>query len=132
VVISLRQNTEALQSINDNFIYDVQDEWLADASDNAELTGIVAKANAGESMNDVERLRYYYWVMRQLNLWEVAFIRNSEGVMPPSQWAASDKSFRYLVPSRMPEDTCNRENFGFGDGFRNHVDAAYAERRNKP
>jgi len=60
VVISLRQNTEALQSINDNFIYDVKDEWLADASDNAELTGIVAKANAGESMNDIERLRYYY------------------------------------------------------------------------
>lgn len=132
MVASLRQNTETLQAINDNFIYQLQDERMAIVSENAELAAIIVKASAGDEMTEPERLRYNFWILRELSLWEVAFSRNSDGVMPPAQWAAWDSSFRRRVPAILPEEVWNDEKYGYGDEFRNHVDAAYADMRRLP
>jgi len=129
VVISLNQNTAALQSINDNFVYELQNERLSNVSNNAELAEIVVRAAAGEELSEAEQLRYKFWVMRDLNAWEMAFIRHTEGMMPPSQWIAWDESFRNSVLSRMPDHFWNDERTGYGEDFQKHVDAAYAEKR---
>ena len=132
VVVSLKQNTAALQSINDNFIYELQDERLADVSDNAELAKIVAKAGAGEALSEVEQLRYDFWMYRHVSAWEIAFSRHAEGMMPPSQWIAWDESFKDSVIRRLPGESWVRMQTGYGDEFKNHVDAAYAEMRQSP
>ena len=127
VVISLRQNTAALQLNNDRFIYELQDQRLAIVSDNAELAELIVKARAGEELSDVEQLRYDFWVYRDLNAWEIAFSRHAVGLMPPSQWIAWDESFRDSVIRRLPEESWNRLRTGYGDGFKNHIDSVYAE-----
>ena len=129
VVASLKQNTAALQSINDNFVYELQNERLSSVSNNAELAEIVVRAAAGEELSETEQLRYEFWVMRDLNAWEMAYIRHAEGMMPPSQWIAWDESFRNSVLSRMPEEFWNNERTSYGENFQKHVDAAYAEKR---
>lgn len=132
VVVSLKQNTAALQSINDNFVYELQDERLANVSNNAELADLIVRARAGEALSEAEELRYEFWVTRDLNAWEIAFIRHTEGMMPPSQWTAWDESFKDTVVTRLPEDRWNRQRTGYGEDFKNHVDAAYAEKRQLP
>jgi hypothetical protein len=127
VVVSLNQNTAALQSINDNLVYELQDARFADTSNIAELADLVVKAGAGEVLSKTEQLRFEYWVLRDLNLWELAFSRHSEGMMPPSQWLSWDESFTDLVISRFPEETWKRYGTGYGEEFKKHVDAAYAE-----
>ena len=84
VVVSLNQNTAALQSINDNFLYQLQDSRLSDVS-NKDLSEVIAKALAGDQLDSAEQLRFDFWVTRELNMWELAFIRHQEGLMPPSQ-----------------------------------------------
>jgi hypothetical protein len=127
VVVSLNQNTAALQSINDNLIYELQDARLADTSNNAELADLVVKTRAGEVLSEAEQLRIEYWVLRELNLWELAFSRHREGMMPPSQWISWDESFKDFVISRLPEETWKGYRTGYGEEFKKHVDDAYSK-----
>jgi hypothetical protein len=127
VVVSLNQNTAALQSINDNLIYELQDERMADVSNNAELADIVVRARAGEELSEAEQLRFFFWVSRDLATWELAFNRHIEGMMPPAQWIAWDESFKANITSRLPQGNWNSSKTGYGEEFKKHVDAAYAD-----
>jgi hypothetical protein len=127
VVLSLNQNTAALRSVNDNLIYELQDERLADASNNAELADIVVRARAGEELSEAEQLQFFFWVSRDLATWELAFNRHREGMMPPAQWIAWDESFKANITSRLREETWNSSKIGYGGDFQKHVDAAYAQ-----
>ena len=79
VVASINQTTKSLKSINDNFLYGLQHERLRDVSTDGELVSIVDKFYSGEDVTDAERLRYRFWALQEINMWEIAFIRYSEG-----------------------------------------------------
>ena len=129
VVISLNQNTAAIQSANDNFLYQLEDARMADITGSSEMADLLFRVSRGEVLSEAERFRYEYWVLRQVNFWELAFTRHEEGMMPPSQWISWDASFRSTVIARLPRETWNRSNAWYGQAFRTHVDAAYAEQQ---
>ena len=86
VVFSINQNTDALQANNDNFLYDLQNQLLSDSSMDGELAEIIVKFGAGEELTEVETYRYRNHRLKSMNMWEIAYIRYREGLMPPRQW----------------------------------------------
>lgn len=57
VVTSIDQNTKSLQSINDNFLYELQNQRLRDVSNDSELASIVDRYYAGEDLTRAETRR---------------------------------------------------------------------------
>ena len=126
VVYSIDQNTASLRSINDNFLYELQDEKLSDASNNGELASIIVRYHAGEELSQAEQARYGYWTTRHLNMWELAFNRYNEGLLPPNQWIAWDTMFAQTIPGDITKESWFRQRYGYGERFANHVDAIYS------
>ena len=126
VVVSLNQNTVAVQVSNDNFLYQLEDARMADVTSDPEMADVFYRASSGEELSEAERFRYEYWVLRQLNVWEIAFIRYRDGLMPASQWQSWDESLSWTVPSRLSHETWTQYRTGYRAEFRSHVDAAYA------
>src|SRR5210317_1501605 len=86
VVASIDQNTKSLQSINDNFLYELQNQRLRDVSNDSELASIIDRYFAGEDLTSAERRQYFSWQLQELNMWEIAFTRYNEGLLPAKQW----------------------------------------------
>lgn len=126
VVVSLNQNTMAVQASNDNFLYQLEDARMADITSDPEMADVFYRASSGEELSQAELFRYEYWVLRQLNVWEIAFIRYRDGLMPASQWQSWDESLSSTVISRLAHETWLHYRTGYRSEFRNHVDAAYA------
>ena len=126
VVVSLNQNTAGVQASNDNFLYQLEDARMADVTSDKEMADLFFRASSGAELSESERFRYEYWVLRQLNVWEIAFIRYRDGLMPASQWQSWDESLSSTVTSRLSIETWNRNRTGYRSEFRSHVDAAYA------
>ena len=131
VVVSLNQNTMAVQAINDNFLYQLEDSRMADITSNPDMADLFYRASSGEQLSEAELFRYEYWVLRQLNIWEIAFIRHRDGLMPSSQWQSWDASLSWAVTSRLSYETWSRYRLAYRSEFRSHVDAAYAARQSK-
>jgi hypothetical protein len=125
VVVSLNRNTAAVQASNDNFLYQLEDARMAEITGNQEMADLFFRASSGEELGQAELFRYEYWVLRQLNIWEVAFIRYRDGLMPNSQWQSWDESLSSTVTARLSSETWNRYRNGYRSEFRSHVDAAY-------
>jgi hypothetical protein len=68
VIVSLNQNTAALQSINDNFLYELQDAQLSAVHSDSELADIIVKFVTGESLGPAEQLRLDYWMIREVSM----------------------------------------------------------------
>jgi hypothetical protein len=116
-----------LQSINDNFLYELQDAQLSAVHSDSELADIIVKFIAGESLGPAEQLRLDYFMIREVSMWELAFIRHSEGLMPPAQWTAWESSFfdgtiRYLTKEKWDEWSS-----GYGEEFSKYVELKYSE-----
>jgi len=126
VVLSLNQNTAAIQAGNDNFLYQLEDSRMADMTSNPEMADLFFRASSGAELSEAEQFRYQYWVLRQVNVWEIAFIRHLDGLMPASQWQSWDKSLSSIVTSRLSQDTWDAYSFTYRSEFKDHVDAAFA------
>ena len=126
VVVSLNQNTVAIQAGNDNFLYQLEDARMSDITSDPVMAELFYRASSGEELSQVELFRYEYWVLRQVNVWEMAFVRYRDGLMPALQWQSWDESFSSTVTSRLSYETWNRFSAGYRSEFRNHVEAAYA------
>lgn len=126
VVVSVNQNTAALRSVNDNFLYEIADARIADLQNDPELARLLLQRQSGEPLDPIAEMRVDYWVLRAMNAWELAFTRHAEGLMPPSQWEAWNVSFIDVATSNLPFETWDSYKVGYGEAFRAHVDAAYA------
>jgi len=126
VVSSIDQNTAALQSINDNFLYEIQVQRLSDASTDNELASIIFKFEAGHELNEVEELRYRFWSASELMLWEVAYIRYHAGLLPPKQWKTWNDMWTVDMPKQIPEERWSQIRYSYDDDFVEHVDAVYS------
>lgn len=126
VVASIDQNTRSLQSINDNFLYDLQSRRLRDVISDHEFASIVDRFYAGEELTSVELRRYNYWQVQNINIWEIAFNRYNEGLLPEGQWNAWNNYLSRTMPQAYPEDRWSEVKQSFGEDFVEHIDAAYA------
>ena len=127
VIVSLNQNTAALQSINDDFLYELQDARLSAVQNDTDLANILVKVFAGEFLGPAERVRFDYWMIREINMWELAFIRHSEGLMPPAQWVAWETSFITSALPYVPKETWDEWRSGYGEEFREYMDQLYLD-----
>jgi len=126
VVSSIDQNTKSLQSINDNFLYELQSQRLRDVTNDGELASILDKAFAGKDLTNSEKRRYRYWQQQNVNSWELAFNRYKDELLPEAQWNAWDRYWSADIPASVTEEQWSAIRYQYGDDFAAHVDAAYA------
>jgi hypothetical protein len=126
VVASIDQNTKSLQSLNDNFLYELQSQRLRDVISDHEFASIVDRFVAGEDLTSVELRRYRYWQLQDINIWEIAFNRYNEGLLPEGQWTAWDRYFGDKLKTAYPEEWWAAIRHQYGDAFAGHLDAVYA------
>ena len=125
VVYSINQNTAALQASNDNFLYDIQNQRLSAMSGDGELAEIIVKFDAGQTLTDVEEFRYRKHLAKSMNIWEIAYIRRREGLMPETQWESWDRYMSMDMPRDFPHEWWSDLRHGYDANFADHVDAAY-------
>lgn len=125
VVASIDQNTRSLQSLNDNFLYELENQRLHDVINDPEFASIVDRFVAGEELTSVEMRRYRIWQRLDINIWEIAFNRYNEGLLPEGQWKAWDNYFRGKLADAYPEEWWSATRKEYGDDFAKHLDAVY-------
>ena len=126
VIYSINQNTGSLQASNDNFIYQLQDARLSDLNDNGELAAIMVKFSSGEELTREESLRHRIYMARGVNLWELAYVRYREGLMPVNQWETWDDMWSSSMPKDLPRESWLRLRPYYDDEFVEHVNSVYA------
>ena len=125
VAYSINQNTAALQAINDNFLYELQNQRLSDVSIDGDLATIIVKFTDGQELTDSELLRYRFWMTQELNMWELAFLRFRDGLLPPRQWKTWDAMWSKDIPLQIPVEWWSNYRYQFDTEFAVHVDEAY-------
>jgi len=128
VVASLNQNTEALQSLNDNFLYELTDSRLSDITSGVPLAEIFAKVDANEPISPAEKIHYDSWMTREIDIWELAFTRHQDGLMPPTQWIAWEASFINGTIPYLPKEQWDEGASGYGAEFQEYMEGIYAKR----
>ncbi|MCG8449636.1 MAG: hypothetical protein MI725_08660 [Pirellulales bacterium] len=126
VAFSIKQNTAAVQAANENFLYELQYRRLGETTTNEELASIIVKFSADEQLSDVEAVRYSSWAVQDLGMWEIAYLRHKEGLLPSEQWKAWDRAWTTGVPKSFPEEWWQTVKHQFGDEFVQHVETAYS------
>ena len=126
VAFSIKQNTAAVQAANENFLYELQHRRLGETTTDGELASIIVKFDAKEPLTDVETVRYSSWAVQDLSMWEIAYLRHKEGLLPSEQWEAWDRTWATGVPKSFPEKWWPTIKHQFGDEFVRHVEAAYS------
>jgi len=126
VVSSIRQNTAAMHTTNDNFIYERQDAIVAALATNPSLAEISAKHNNDEDLSEVEHLRLWNQLFRDLLLWELAFVRLNEGLFSPAQWSEWNRVYSIQFLSEFPKSWWAESRQWVTEEFAAHVDSVYA------
>ncbi len=126
VAFNISQNTRVMQTANDNFLYERQDEILNTVVESSEFASIYLKhLNDGE-LTAVEELRVQYHVFRDLFMWELAYVRNQEGLFAQDQWYSWNKSYSIQFISDFPSEWWEESRKWVRDDFAAYVDAVYA------
>ncbi|MDH3990400.1 MAG: hypothetical protein OEV34_14795 [Gammaproteobacteria bacterium] len=127
VVLSLNQNTEALRSSNDNYLYELMDQHLSDVQLDPNFAQIILKSASSEALSPEEELRLEIWIFRQLNTWELAFSRYQDGLMDPTDWSEWSETFSANILQLLSKEKWNQSKVGYGKDFVKYVDAIYAD-----
>jgi hypothetical protein len=126
VAFNVSQNTRVMQAANDNFLYETQDEILNTVVENSEFASIYLRhLNDGE-LTAVEEFRARQQGIRDLFMWELAYIRYQEGLFAQDQWYAWNKSYSIQFLSEFPSEWWEGSRSWLRDDFVAHVDAVYA------
>jgi len=128
VAHSVDRNTSVMQSVNDNFIYQLQDERVRDIVNNSELASIIVKFRRNEDISEVELERILWQKYRELNMWELAFVRHADGLYSTKQWHIWNRYFDVGFTTDFPEDRWTEVKEWYRDDFIKHVDAVYANK----
>ncbi len=132
VAYSMKQNTAVMQSMNDNFVYQIQDERLSDIVNNVELASLEIKVRNNLEITEVEKHRMLAQNLRELNMWELAYVRYQQGLYSFEQWDAWNRYYSIDLVEKLPEDWWAEVKPWYGDGdFARLVDVAYAKKRSR-
>jgi len=130
VGFNINQNTRVMQAANDNFLYETQDAILNSVVESSDFASIYhRRLNEGE-LTAVEELRMRNQSYRDLFMWELAYVRNQEGLFSSDQWNSWNKSYSIQFKSEFPSEWWADSRDWVRDDFAAHVDAVYASADN--
>jgi len=126
VVGSIRQNTAAMHTANDNFMYERQDAIVATLVTDPSLAALSVKHSNREQLSETEHVRMWNQLFRDMLMWELAFTRHKDGLLSPSQWQGWDSAYSPQFLSEFPPSWWAETRHWVSDDFAAHVDAVYA------
>jgi hypothetical protein len=126
VVRSISQNTAATHTANDNFLYQRQDAIIATLVTDPSLAELSVKHQNREKLSDVEKVRMWNQLFRDMLMWELAFVRLKEGLFSPAHWRDWDRAYSSQFLSDFPLSWWAETRHWVDDDFAKHVDAVYA------
>jgi hypothetical protein len=127
VVVSIKQNTIALQSANVNLVFErhseLQDHFIADST----FAAIAVKKRTGVELTEIESIRWEKYVYNLMDVWAMAYGRNEDGLLPPAEWEAWNTYF--VNAYRNGDEKITKAQWdgvtaGFEPAFWQHVDQA--------
>jgi hypothetical protein len=125
----LNSGNKIQQAANDNLLYELQDALYSDLSTDPVLSSAYMKLTGGEDELTPQELTQYGWYLwRQMNLWELAFDRHTDGLLSDSKWAAWRRAFESEVideATGMPKELWEIGRGTYGTEFVEYVDSAY-------
>lgn len=130
VVQSINQNTAAVQSTNDNFIYELQYARTRDIVSSPGMAEIYLKIRRGEELTAIEQERFYWDKLQELSLWELGFNRNRDGLYATDIWQSWNHYYETEFISQYPKEWWEEARYFYMQDFQDHVDAAYAAKAN--
>jgi hypothetical protein len=126
VVRSIRQNTAAMHTANDNFIYERQDAILATLVTDPSMAELQVKHQNNEQLSEVEHVRMWNQLFRDMLMWELAFNRLEAGLLSATQWQEWDKAYSLQFLGEFPPSWWAEARPWVNDRFAKYVDALYA------
>lgn len=127
VGINIKQNTAAVQAMNDNVLYEMTDAWYADAVTNPDVAELMIRYERGDKLADADHRRAVYNVARGLNIWEISYVRYEQGLFPPEQWESWNNSFEIWITGVLHEEDWIASRNEYHRGFATHVDRVSSE-----
>jgi hypothetical protein len=128
VAYSVNRNTLVLQTASDRFVYQIQDERVRDIANNSELATLELKVRNNEEVSEVEKHRILSQHLREINMWELAYVQYNQGMYSPDQWMAWNTYYGIDLTAKLPKKWWEEVRFWYGEDFRGHVDAVYANK----
>ena len=129
VAYSVNHNTEVLQSLNDNLLYEYDDRAIADLINDESMAAIMVKLDNAETLSEIERERFEQYMTRYLNMWELAHDRYVEGLFSEGKWLGWSDALGSIVtqgPRRLPKESWDVSRVYYGPEFASIVDDAYS------
>lgn len=126
VGINIKQNTAAVQAMNDNVLYEMTDTWYADVVTNPEVAELMFRYERGDELSESDHRRATYNIARGLNQWEIAYVRFEQGLYPPEQWASWNNSFAIWITNVFHKEDWIASRDEYHKGFATHVDRVYS------
>jgi hypothetical protein len=126
VVGSIRQNTKAMHTANDNFLYQRQDAIIATLVTDPTLAELTVKHKNREKLSEVEYVRVWNQLFRDILMWELAFVRLKQGLFSPADWREWDEAYSTQFLSDFPLSWWIETRHWVNDDFAAHVDAVYS------
>ena len=126
VAYSVNQNTAAVQTSNDNFLYELQFARTRDIVSAPGVAEIYLKVSKNEELTELEQQRFLYDKLQELSSWEMAFNRHRDGLYATESWIGWDNYYKVSLISQLPEEWWRNARDFYGPDFQSHVDAAYA------
>ena len=128
VAFSVNRNTLVMQAASDTFVYQIQDERVRDIANSSELASIELKVRNNEEVSEVDKHRMISQHLREINMWELAYVQYNQGLYSPSQWRGWNTYYGIDLVEKLPEEWWGEVSPWYGDYFVKHVDAAYARK----
>jgi hypothetical protein len=127
VGFSIKQNTAAVQAMNDNVLYGMTETWYADVVNNPELAELMVRYESGEPLSAADHRRATYNIARSLNQWELAYVRYEQGLFPPKQWESWNNSFAIWITDVFREEDWVATRDEYHKDFAEHVDGVFSK-----
>ena len=129
VVQSINQNTAAVQSTNDNFIYELQYARTRDIVSGPGKAEIYLKIRRGAELSDVDQERIYCDKLQELSLRELGFNRNRDGLYATDIWESWNHYYETEFISQFPKEWWEEARYFYMQDCQDHVEAAYASNK---
>lgn len=127
VIVSIRQNTEELRLQNENFLYELQDDAQSQFVSNPWLVDISVKLDNGEELTASEERRYFAYVVRATNLWEMIFFWHRNGHIEAESWREWDHFYSYAVTGLLTHEQWTHLRATYSREFVEHVDPVFEQ-----
>ena len=129
VAFNISKNTRVMQAANDNLLFETQDAILNTIVESSEYASIYLRHLNGGELTVVEEFRVRQQGFRDLFMWELAYVRNQQGLFAPDQWYSWNRSYSTQFTSEFPDDWWAETRQWVRDDFAAHVDGVYASAR---